>query len=135
MQIITKDLERVINIGSSDILFSLYSTVMINLKDSYHELPEALSFLQSGICNSNNALECARQINLIRDKLSQVNPNDAVYDMNDLSKEAPWKGRISPVITSCGNMFTTSDGKDLLYEMVCILTYSYYQNVDVLIEG
>jgi formylmethanofuran dehydrogenase subunit E len=67
--------------------------------------------------------------------LSQINPNEAVYDMNNISKEAPWKGKLSPVITSCGNMFTTSDGKDLLYEMVCILTYSYYQNVDVLIEG
>ena len=135
MRVITKDCERAINIGSSDILFSLYSTTMVKLKDSYHELPEALRFLKTGICKCDNALECARQVNLIRDKLSQINPNDAVYDMNDLSKEAPWKEKISPVITSCGNMFTTSDGKDLLYELVCILTYSYYQNVDVLIEN
>ncbi len=135
MHIITKDSKRIINVGTNDIMFSVYSTVMIKLKDNCSEISDAISFLQTGECRSINALECARQINLIRDKLSQINPNDAVYDMNNISKEAPWKGKLSPVITSCGNMFTTSDGKDLLYEMVCILTYSYYQNVDVLIEG
>ncbi|MBR4915353.1 MAG: hypothetical protein IKZ42_08755 [Clostridiales bacterium] len=135
MLIQSKDSERVIDIGSTDILFSLYSTIMIRLKKSHSELSEAISFFQTGECKCDNAIECARQINLIRDKLSQINPNDAIYDMNDLSKEAPWKGKMSRVVTSCGNMFTTSDGKDLLFEIVSILTYSYYHNVDVSIES
>ena len=135
MYILTKDSERVINVGTNDILFSLYSTIMVKLKNNYSELSDAISFLQTGRCRHDNAQDCARQINLIRDKLSQISPNDAVYDMNDMSKEAPWKGKISPIITSCGNMYTTADGKDLLYEMVCILTYSYHCKVDVQIEG
>ena len=135
MIILTKDSERVIDVGSTDILFSLYSTVMIKLKKSHSELSDAISFLKTGECKCDIALECARQINLIRDKLSQINPNDAIYDMNDLSKEAPWKRNMSKVVTSCGNMFTTSDGKDLLFEIVSILTYSYYHNVDVSIES
>lgn len=133
MLITTKDSERVVDIGSADILFSLYSTIMIKLKKSHSELSEAISFLQTGECKCDVALECARQINLIRDKLSLITPDDAIYDMNDLSKEAPWKGNISKVVTSCGNMFTTSDGKDLLFEIVSILTYSHYHNVDVVI--
>lgn len=28
-------------------------------------------------------------------------------------------------------MFLTADGKDLLYELVSILTYAHYANVDV----
>ena len=135
MIILTKDSERVIDVGSTDILFSLYSTVMIKLKKSHSELSDAISFLKTGECKCDIALVCARQINLIRDKLSQINPNDAIYDMNDLSKEAPWKENMSKVVTSCGNMFTTSDGKDLLFEIVSILTYSYYHNVDVSIES
>lgn len=135
MHIITKDSERVINVGTNDILFSLYSTVMVKLKNNYSELSDAISFFQTGKCKYDNALNCARQINLIRDKLSQISPDDSVYDMNDMSKEAPWKGKLSPIITSCGNMFTTTDGKDLLYEMVCIMTYSYHSKVDVQIEG
>lgn len=134
MHIVTKDSERAIDVGSPDILFSLYSTVMIKLKESHSELPYAIAFFQTRECKGDNALECARQINMIRDMLSQINPNDAVYDMNDTSKEAPWKGKMSSVVTSCGNMYTTSDGKDLLYEIVSILTYSYYCKVDVLIE-
>ncbi len=133
MYIKTKDSSQLIEIGSSDILFSLYSTIMHNLKSSHSEISNAISFFQTGECKCGDALECARQINLIRDKLSQISPNDAIYDMNDLSKIAPWEGKLSPVITSCGNMFTTADGKDLIYELVCILTYSYYKRVDVCI--
>ena len=135
MMIKTINSERIVEIGSNDILFSLYSTIMVRLQSDHSEIKEAVMFLQTGVCKSGDALECARQFNLIRDKLSQISPNDAIYDMNDLSKKAPWEGQISPIVTSCGNMYTTTDGKDLLYEVVCVLTYAHYCKVDVKIEN
>ena len=54
-----------------------------------------------------------------------------MYDKDDPSRVAPWSGNISGIVTSCGNMFLTADGKDLLYELVSILTYAHYANVDV----
>ena len=48
---------------------------------------------------------------------------------------APWSNYLSGIVTSCGNLYTTLDGKDLLYEVVCVLTYAYYKKVDVLSQG
>lgn len=41
---------------------------------------------------------------------------------------------MSPVITSCANLYTTKDGRDLLFEIVSILCYGYYSNTDIHIE-
>lgn len=126
--------DRLVDVGSKDILFSLLSTVMIKLKSIHNNIGIALDFLSNGICRSENALECARQMNLIRDALSNISPQDAVYDMREPDTKAPWDGRISATITSCGNMYTTADGKDLIYEIVSILTYAHYKKTAVIIE-
>lgn len=34
-------------------------------------------------------------------------------------------------MTSYDNLYTTAGGKDLLYELVCILTFTHYKRVDV----
>ena len=67
----------------------------------------------------------------MRDKLSNYPPEELVYDINDRSKHAPWEGNISPVVTSCANFYTTADGKDLLFEIVSILTYGAYMKTAV----
>lgn len=48
--------------------------------------------------------------------------------------DVPWKGRLSNVITSCANLYTTADGKDLLYEVVSILCYAEVAAVSVRVE-
>lgn len=58
-----------------------------------------------------------------------------MYDKESPSAVAPWSDNLSGIVTSCGNLYTTSDGKDLLYEVVCVLTYAHYKKVDVLAEG
>ncbi len=134
MIIRTDKSEKVIDVGSNDILHALYSTIIGNLEKYYSEIEDAVDFLNERKCSNNKALECARQFNLIRDYLSQIKPENAIYDINDLTRTAPWDGNLSPVITSCGNMYLTSDGKDLLFEIVSVLTYAYYFGVDVIIE-
>ncbi len=47
-----------------------------------------------------------------------------MFDIDDRKKEVPWKGNISSAITSCANLYTTSDGKDLLFELVSVLVYA-----------
>ncbi len=126
MTIITADNKKYLSIGTCDILLSLYSTIVIRLSDDLNEFPLALLFLQGKEIAPKQYLETARQFNLIRDALSRLSPDQIVYDYHDIEKRAPWEGNISPVITSCGNFYTTSDGKDLLFEIVSILVYSYY---------
>ncbi len=133
MKIKTENSKRSVDI-EQDIWFSVYSTAEKRLGLFKHKIPLAMAFLKDGKCDAKNALELARQFNLLRDELSKFDPKKAVYDMRDPDKKAPWDNNLSPIVTSCANLYTTSDGKDLLFEVVSILTYAYYAKVQVVFE-
>lgn len=134
MRIISKDGKRDVNIGGSDIWVSVYSTAADTFGLSKRRISKALEFMENGVCTGSDGYETARQFNLIRDAFSKIPPEKAIYDINDKKKKAPWDGKISSVITSCGNLYTTSDGKDLLYEVVSILCYGQIAKTDIVIE-
>lgn len=134
MIIKTADNKKSVDVGTQDMFFSLYSTINVRLKDKSVSIENAMTFMKTGKCNHEVALSVAREFNLIRDYLSGIALSDLVYDMRDETKKAPWINNISPVITSCGNLFISKDGKDILYEIVAIMTYAYYEKVNVDIE-
>jgi len=134
MRLISADLKRCVDIGGSDIWYSIYSTVEIRLGTFKKNIPLAVEFIKTGKCDPDKALECARQFNLLRDELAKYPPNKAVYTIDDITKTAPWEDDLSPVVTSCANLYTTADGQDLLFEIVSILTYAYYLKVSVIAE-
>lgn len=123
MVIMSSDNKRYVDVGTGDILYSVYSTVYVRLHGFRKKVPLAMEFIEEGKCDCGDAEQTARQFNMIRDELSHVPPDQAVYNLHDLSEKAPWEGRLSPVITSCANLYTTEDGKDLLFEIVSILCY------------
>lgn len=133
MRIISDDGKRSIDVGSSDIWYSVYSTVREYLEHNKSGIGLAIRFMETGFCEGKDGYEIARQFNLIRDKLARIAPEKAVYDLNDKKKNAPWMGRISPIITSCANLYTTADGKDLLYEVVSIMCYAQVKGVNICI--
>lgn len=135
MIIMSADGKRYVDVGSEGIWYSVLSTAEIRLAPMKKDIRLALDFLNTGKCSAKNAHETARQFNLIRDAFSQIVPSNAVYNKDKPSMAAPWSNNLSGIVTSCGNLYTTSDGKDLLYEVVCILTYAHYKKVDVLTEG
>lgn len=134
MRIISDDGNRSVDIGASDIWHALYSTAVSVFGKQSRKVDKALEFMRQGICKCDAGYETARQFNLIRDELSKISPKKLVYDINDTSKQAPWGDRISPVITSCGNLFTTANGEDLIYEIVSILVYAKVKQTDLYVE-
>ena len=124
MRIMTEDKKQSVDIGGEDIWKAVYSTALSCIGKKRKKYQLAFDFLETGRCKWEDGYSVARQINLVRDELSQFSPDKAVYDLDNPKEVAPWNGRLSPVITSCANMFTTSDGKDLLYEIVKILSYA-----------
>lgn len=134
MEIISADNKRVIDVGSEDIFFSLYSTAEIRLKLFKRKIPLAMEFLKTGKYEGQDGCEVARQFNLLRDELARFKPTEIVYDCADLKKKAPWEGNVSKIVTSCANFYTTADGKDLLYEIVCIMTYAGVKKIGVYTE-
>lgn len=131
MTIISDDEAKMVDVGTSDTLRALYSTALILLKDSNSDIELGLEFLRTGNCTAGLAEESAKQIRAIKQELSLFKPTDAVYDYRDLKKEAPWKNNISERVTSCANLYTTADGKDLLLELIDILNYASIKGVSV----
>ena len=134
MRIITSDGNKYINIGSAEVWKSLCSTIFVLLDDEKDGIMKARSFLENNKAEGVEGYEIARQFNLIRDKLSRFAPEKVIFDMNDMSVKAPWYGKLSPVVTSCANLFITADGEDLLYEIVCIFCYAEIKRVSVVVE-
>ena len=134
MIVCTSNHDLIVDVGSQDIWNSVYSTIVYHLLNAEVKYKNAMSIFTKGKVSSDNALVAAREMNMIRDELSQVAPNKVIYDINNLNVKPPWGDNISPVITSCMNYFTTADGKDLLFEIVNIFVHSSYYKVDVLIE-
>lgn len=126
------DGNRTLDTGNGELAHSIYSTAFVRTQYLLPQVTLAIQFLQLSSCPADAALETARQLNLIRDAFAQIPPEEAVFDWQDISRQAPWSGNLSPVITSCANLYTTADGQDLLFEMVSILVYASVAGVDVL---
>ena len=133
MIIISEDKKRTINVGNG-VLFSVYSTLEIKAKRFKKNVPLVEQFLKLGTCEPEQALETARQFNMMRDEFAKYEPSEAIYDMANPKQKAPWSGKISPVITSCANLYSTDDGQDLLFEIVSILTYASFAGVKVTVS-
>lgn len=134
MKLLTSDERKILEIGTNDYLYCFYSTIVANLSKNLKEISLAIDFLKDGKCKGSAGYETARQFNLIRDQLSRLRTNKIVYDIENVNKKAPWGNNISPVVTSCGNFFVTSEGKDLIFEITSILCYAQIKKVDVSIE-
>ena len=113
---------------------TLCSTVRYRLAPYKKEIHLALRFLEKKFCGSADCLETARQFNLIRDKLSSFNPDQIIYNETDLSQLPPWGRNISSTITSCANYLTSSDGFDLLSEIVRVLSCADAYALNVIVQ-
>lgn len=134
MRIVSSDYKRTVDIGTAEIWEAFVGTVKVLLVQEQDDIPFALQFLLTGRCDPNQCIESAREMNLVRDRLAQYPPSKIVYNINDLSFVPNWAKTISPVITSCASFFTTSDGKDLLFETVSILCYGGVTGHGIMVE-
>ncbi len=132
MTIMSKDGIVLADVGNSEYWLLFYSTIITKLDSIKDSIPFALKFLENGTCEAADCLETARQLNLIRDKLSQLSTDELVFDYKDPANKKRKHIDISPIVTSCGNFFTTADGKDLIFELNSILCYAAYKKISVI---
>ena len=108
MIIISADNKRYVDIGSEEMLLIVLYTAEVRLSEMMPHIASAIDFLNTKRCSYYRALDTARQFNLVRDAFSQIPPEKAVFDKKHPSLQIPWLKNISPVITSCGNLFLTA---------------------------
>ena len=103
-------------IGSGKFLHSFFSTVCYNLEESKwgSRFPNIMSELYSGELKVENVDSAINELNCIKAELAKISKDKVIWDIEDLTKKAPWGDNISDSITDLGNYFVTSDGDDFI---------------------
>ena len=90
--------------------------------------------LYQGKLSWKNAFVAKRELEQIREGLDELLPDKVIWDIGDLSEQPPWGNNISTTITSLGNYFVTSDGRDLREVFNSALDTAMKIKEDVLIQ-
>lgn len=131
MDIGTEKADRIVNVGSAANLYSLYSTAVTLMGYRARKVALGITFLETGSCASRDCAKALKQLTEIKAVLENHAPTDAVWDIEHPNILAPWDGHLSPDITSCADLYTTSEGELLVDELLSLLQFadSTRQNV------
>lgn len=133
MDLYSSDGKKFINVGTGSIWYSIYSTVMVIFSEETRKnLTLALDFLKTGECKAENIGSLIAEWKAVQSEMSCISPEKAVYDLRNPEMAPPWKGNIAATVTSCADLYTTADGKDLFTEVASLLEYSFENCTDVL---
>ena len=132
MRLYTADEKRMVDVGTGSIWYSIYSTAMTVLSDDAKKrVSLAMTFLKEGDCSAEKVAETKKQLMEIRKAFASLEPSKAVFDYQRPDVVPPWTGNIASSVTSCANLYTTADGKDLFTEVFELLEYASKENVSV----
>ena len=132
MRIYTSDEKKSVDVGMGSIWYSIYSTASVAFSaDAKSGIPLAMLFLKSGECSAENVKETKRQLEVVRNGFLSLDPNKAVYDLHKPDMPPPWAGNIASTVTSCADLYTTADGKDLFTEVLTLLSYAEKMGLSV----
>lgn len=133
MRLYSSDLENSVDIGMGSIWFSIYSTAVIALSnDIKKNIPLAISFLKNAECTIENVEETKNQMIKLREAFTSLSPDKVVYDLNKPNIAPPWGEYIAPTVTSCADLYTTADGKDLFTEVISLLSYAQGEKLSII---
>lgn len=120
-------------IGTPAFLYSFFSTVCVRLEEgkwgSY--FPTIMKDFYSGKILNSQASQALKELEQIRSLLSQLPPEQVVWDFEKRDLQPPWGNKISSQITSLENYFVTSNGKNLLDVFTNAIELSHRTKKDV----
>jgi hypothetical protein len=124
-------------IGMGDFLHAFFSTVCYNLENSKwgSRYPFIMNELYSGELKRENVETALVELNEIKSELEKISVDKVIWDIDNLSLQAPWGDDISQNITSLGNYFVTSDGDDFITVFNNALEKAKKLNTSIKIES
>ena len=132
MRLYSADEIKNVDVGTGSIWYSIYSTAVVFFSEDLKErIPLALRFLKNGECEAKDTKETKEQLLVVKNAFAEIEPEKAVYDWHRPDLAAPWAGNIASTVTSCANLYTTADGKDLFTEVFTLLSYAEEAGVSV----
>lgn len=103
-------------IGTGSFMHAFFSTIAYHLERQKwgSKFPVLMNQLYSGEIQPEESKIALDEIKMIIKGLSELKPDQVIWDIEDLTKQPPWGNNIANTITNMANYFVTSDGKPLL---------------------
>jgi hypothetical protein len=122
-------------IGAPSFLHSFFSTISAHCDSGRWGSRFPLLFrLCEGRLSSQEAAGALVELRQAQVLLSSLPPSAVVWDIENQSARPPWGTNISPDITSLGNYFVSSTGRDLFALLEEALKAAEEEGQDALIE-
>lgn len=123
-------------IGSSSFLNSWFSSVNYHLEneDWGSKYPIIMDDFYMGKVSSALVDKFKKEVIETREKLRGYKPSQVIWDIDDLDKDPPWGSNISSDITSLGDYYVTSDGRDFYDILLQAIEISIENRYDISIE-
>ncbi len=124
-------------LGSSDFVYSFFSTVCYNLENKIwgSKYPVTMKLLYHGKVGYIKLDLLMKEILEIREELKAFSPDNVIWDIEDLSKQPPWGDEISDTITDLSNYFVTSEGEDFFEVLINAIEDAKKNRGKVIIEA
>lgn len=114
------------SIGTSDFLYSFFSTILVRLENGQRgsRFPRLRDLYVSGRLEAAHAAAARTELAMVREGFKAFSPNEIVWDADNRSLLPPWGTKIANTITSLENYFWTDDGKPLFESLGAALAAS-----------
>jgi hypothetical protein len=102
-------------IGTQSFLHAFFSTVSVHCEPQGwgSRFPHLMNELYQGRLPTGSAKAALAELREAKAVLERLPPTNLVWDVENRSAQPPWGKNIASTITSLGNYFVTSTGRDL----------------------
>ena len=124
-------------VGNDDFLYAFFSTIAHCLEgDNWgSRYPVIMNELYAGQIMRDHLVDAIQELDGIEAHLSDISPDQIIWDYYDLSKRPPWDKNISPEINNLANYFVTSEGENLLDVLKGAIKKGIELGVDLSVEN
>lgn len=123
-------------IGAPSFYHAFFSTISAHCepKGWGTRFPHLMNELYQGRLPAKNASAALIELPKVKAELSKLPPQAVVWDIEDRSAQPPWGEDIAPEVTSLGNYFVSSEGRDLFELLDEAISSAVEEKEDAVIE-
>ncbi|MEP1539944.1 MAG: immunity 70 family protein [Marinobacter sp.] len=120
-------------IGAGSFVHSFFSTVSVHCETNGwgSRYPRLMNELYQGHLPSSHAIAAIEELRDAKSVLDKIPPSEVVWDAENRDAQPPWGTNISSDITSLGNYFVSSTGRDVFALLEEVLQVSADRQEDV----
>lgn len=123
-------------LGAPSFVHSFFSTVSAHCEPAGwgSGLPHLMNELYQGRLPHGHALFALAELQKAKAVLGKLLPASVVWDIENRQARPPWGDNIAPHITSLGNYFVSSAGRDLFHVLEEALAASAKEKRDAILQ-